>query len=156
MIGRVKALQCERLADKSSVRTNSLLLSGIRHKNDVILMTMERRDSLKRLIQAAAFLVASIGSGRQAKDSEYGEHYFTAWTPLGSKLMDQATTISVSNRVLSVVSADHQIWQSSRLRACSFVSSVFFHLLATQSRSVWISRSSSRACQDVSEHRRLG
>jgi hypothetical protein len=50
-----------------------LSLSGVSHKNDVILLSEDRRESLRRVIKAAAFLVSSIGSGKQAKNSEYGE-----------------------------------------------------------------------------------
>lgn len=49
------------------------MLSGVNHKDDVVLLSNDRRDSLKRVIQAAGFLVASIGSGKQSKNSEYGE-----------------------------------------------------------------------------------
>ena len=55
------------------MRTNSLVLHGIRDKHDVFLLSDERRESLKAVVQAAAFLVASIGSGSQADNAEYGE-----------------------------------------------------------------------------------
>jgi hypothetical protein len=55
------------------LRTNSLMLHGIKHKRDVSLLPDDRRENMRLAIKACEFLVASIGSGEQSKNSEYGQ-----------------------------------------------------------------------------------
>jgi len=55
------------------MRTHCTALSGIHDKHDVHLLSDHRRECLKLTIQAAAFLVGSIGNGGQAANAEYGK-----------------------------------------------------------------------------------
>lgn len=56
----------------SRLRTSSLTLHGIKDKQDVALLSDDRRENMRIVIRSSAFLVSSIGSGLQAKNSEYG------------------------------------------------------------------------------------
>ena len=49
------------------------MLHGIKHKRDVMLLPDDRRENLRIVIKACEFLVGSIGSGEQSKNSEYGQ-----------------------------------------------------------------------------------
>lgn len=57
---------------------NSLAWQGVKHKDDVPGLSRERQQWLSAAVRAGAFLIASIGSGAQAKDSEYANHSFHA------------------------------------------------------------------------------
>ena len=55
------------------MRTHCTALSGVHDKHDVHLLSDHKRECLRLTIQAAAFLVGSIGNGGQATNAEYGE-----------------------------------------------------------------------------------
>lgn len=61
------------LTRKSRLHTNCTALNGISDKHDVLLLSDHKRECLRLTIQAAAFLVGSIGNGGQATNAEYGE-----------------------------------------------------------------------------------
>ena len=54
------------------MRTHCTALSNVHDKHDVHLLSDHKRECLKLTIQAAAFLVGSIGNGGQATNAEYG------------------------------------------------------------------------------------
>lgn len=60
----------------ATIYTNSCALHGVRDAADVAKLSYERRQWLGSALRAAAFLVASIGSGPQEKGSEFANHYF--------------------------------------------------------------------------------
>lgn len=62
----------------SVMYANSLAWQGVKHKDDVSRLSRERQQWLAAAVRAGAFLIASIGSGPQAKDSEYANHSFHA------------------------------------------------------------------------------
>ncbi|KAL1409275.1 hypothetical protein Q8F55_006108 [Vanrija albida] len=55
---------------------NAAAWYGVHSKNDAVLLSAERRQWVQSALRAAAFLTSSIGSGRQEKDSEFGNHNF--------------------------------------------------------------------------------
>lgn len=57
---------------------NSMTWQGVKHRSDVPRLSRERQQWLAAAVRAGAFLIASIGSGGQAKDSEYANHSFHA------------------------------------------------------------------------------
>lgn len=60
----------------SRIRTCTLTLHGVREPGDVYLLSDARMSCLRNTISATEFLVASIGSGGQAIDAVFGNHYF--------------------------------------------------------------------------------
>lgn len=57
---------------------NSASWQGIKVPSDVQHLSRERQQWLHAAVRAGAFLIDSIGSGAQAKDSEYANHSFHA------------------------------------------------------------------------------
>lgn len=60
----------------SSIYGNSCAWNGVRTAEDALLLSSERRQWLATAVRSAAYLVSSIGSGKQMKDSEFANHYF--------------------------------------------------------------------------------
>jgi hypothetical protein len=60
----------------ATIYTNSCALQGVRDAADVAKMSFERRQWLGSALRAAAFLVASVGSGSQERNAEFANHYF--------------------------------------------------------------------------------
>jgi len=60
----------------ATIYTNSSALHGVRDAADVAKLSFERRQWLGSALRAASFLVASVGSGGQEKNSEFANHYF--------------------------------------------------------------------------------
>jgi hypothetical protein len=56
-----------------SLHTNCTALAGLQNKDDVLLLSEEKRECLVLTIRAAAWLVGSIGNGGQATNAEYGK-----------------------------------------------------------------------------------
>lgn len=65
-----------RAKPNASMYTNSRAWAGVRNKNDMMVLSRERRQWLGAAVRAAAYLISSIGAGPQAKDSEYGKLEF--------------------------------------------------------------------------------
>lgn len=63
----------------NSLHTNCTALAGLQNKDDVLLLSEEKRECLILTIRAAAWLVRSIGNGGQATNAEYGQ--FSASDP---------------------------------------------------------------------------
>jgi hypothetical protein len=76
------------------MRTHCTALSNVHDKHDVHLLSDHKRECLKFTIQAAAFLVGSIGNGGQATNAEYGMFPKSSVRPILT--MDQEITTSVS------------------------------------------------------------
>lgn len=56
--------------------TNSVAWYGVHNRSDVLRLSPERRQWLGAAMRSAAFLISSLGSGPQEKDSEFGNHNF--------------------------------------------------------------------------------
>jgi hypothetical protein len=76
------------------MRTHCTALSNVHDKHDVHLLSDHKRECLKLTIQAAAFLVGSIGNGGQATNAEYGMFPKSSIRPM--LRIDQGITTSVS------------------------------------------------------------
>jgi hypothetical protein len=76
------------------MRTHCTALSNVHDKHDVHLLSDHKRECLKLTIQAAAFLVGSIGNGGQATNAEYG--MFPTSSPKAVLIIDQVITTFVS------------------------------------------------------------
>lgn len=58
--------------------SNAPAWDGIKTHEDIALLSRERQGWLTSAVRAGAYLVANIGAGEQAKDSEYANHSFHA------------------------------------------------------------------------------
>lgn len=56
--------------------SNSVAWYGVHNKNDVALLSAERRQWLVAAMRSATYVVSSIGGGKQQKDSEFANHNF--------------------------------------------------------------------------------
>ncbi len=57
---------------------NAPAWEGVKTPEDIALLPRERQGWLTAAVRAGAYLVANIGAGAQAKDSEYANHSFHA------------------------------------------------------------------------------